>query len=451
MTRPEKITAADSCLGCASCVAACPVSAADPSFAGPKVLGPAVRRRQTGGWPGEPPLTADDLDALGASLCLQCHQCDLACPSGLAVSAMTRESKALAASRPDGVWGRSVRRLLVDQERFGRMVATVRVFRRAARRLSPTLTSAFELKGLRVLGLSPSRSLPEPPARPLRALLRAAGAASAERQRPPILFYAGCHARFHAPAVARAAVSVLQAGGYRVILPAQVCCAAPALGAGREELAARAAEANARLLGRALERAGAGTPIVTPCPSCTLALRESLPALVASAGTGARELAVRVAGNVWDLGEFLAGPARSGLEEVRDRVAGPGRSRETPMDTPAWAYHVPCHLRALGVGRPFPELFAALGLGGGVDPGPAADGCCGMGGLSGLTREGFARSLAVGAPVLGSYGRAAEEAGAARPLVLLSDCPACRWQIADATRLATAHPVEFIARLCRVG
>ena len=65
-----------------------------------------------------------------------------------------------------------------------------------------------------------------------------------------------------------------------------------------------------------------------------------------------------------------------------------------------------------------------------------------MGGLNGLTRDGHAASLAAGAPVLEAYRTLARE----NPTVL-SDCPVCRWQIADATGLPTAHPVQRLAAL----
>jgi glycerol-3-phosphate dehydrogenase subunit C len=421
----------DACLGCAACETACPVTASDGRFAGPKVLGPAFIRRLEGGWPGEPPLSPDEAEALGAHLCLQCHQCDLACPAAVPVSALTGRAKALARSVPNGRYRAFVDGLLVDQERFGRLVAAGAIGRRALHGLSRGLGRGAESLGLGLLGLSPSRSLPLPAAQSFpawfgRNRLSPADAAG----RPPVILFAGCHARFHDPAAGKAAVNLLHASGFRVVLPRQVCCGSPADGSGAEDAAALAASANLRLLTHASGRLGSGVPIITPCPSCTLSLRETLPELTGD------EAARNLSRQVWDLGEFLTGPGHRGLIEALDRTSGPPSGL-------AWAYHTPCHLRALGVGRPFMSLFEEFRLGTRVDAGPAADECCGMGGLSGLTRAGYGRSLASGARALEAYSALARSP---EPPVLLSDCPLCRWQISDLSGLEAAHPAEILAR-----
>ena len=431
------------CLGCSACVTACPVTAADGRFAGPKTLGPAFFRRLAGGWPGQPDLGPEQALSLGADLCLQCHQCDLACPAGLPVSWFVRQAKALAVAGEAGGRGplaRSLERLVTDQERFGSLAARTRRLRRLAYTLSPKLARAAEATVLSVLGLSPARRLPPPPPVTLSRWLASTRRPQDERDRPPVILFAGCHARFYDPGVGRAAVTVLRAAGYRVLLPDQVCCGSPALGRGRLDQAARAAAANLRLLTQASRSSRGPVPVVSPCPSCTLALRRDLPRLTRA--PEARELA----GRVWDLGEFLDGPARASL----DRALRPSG----PEPKGAWAYHMPCHLRALGTGRVFPGLLEHYGLGRPLDPGPAADGCCGMAGLAGLRREGYERSLTVGSPALGAYRRLARPAGATAPdappePTVLSDCPACRWQIAEATGLPTAHPVEWLADALR--
>lgn len=441
----------EACQGCAACVAACPVAASDGGFAGPKVVGPALSRRLEGGWPGEPPLGPDVAAALGAELCLQCHRCDLACPAGVSVSAEVRRAIALAQARPKGRRERFTARLLADQDRVGRLARLAGTPRRLARGASAGVGRAMDRLGLSLLGLSPRRSLPAPPRPGFAAWFEATRRPAAERDRPPVIFFAGCHVRYHDPSAGQAAVALLRACGFRVILPTAICCGAPALALGQEERAAQSAAANSRLLDGAFDRLGGAVPVLSPCPSCTLALRQTLPELVPGGA------APRVAREAWDLGEFLAGPARKALEAA----FGGGAAGEA-LRGRSWIYHTPCHLRALGVGRPFPELLAAFGLGRGLDPGPAADGCCGMGGLAGATRSGYSRSLAAGAPVLEAYrelaaadaGRAAVQAGppdggerASAPLVL-SDCPGCRWQIGEACGLPTAHPAELLATAC---
>lgn len=424
------------CIGCEACVVACPVAAAHGTFGGPKALGPGLDRRRSGGWPGDPGLGPEEATSLGASLCLQCHRCELACPLGLDVSRRTPEAKALARARAGP---REVpARLTLDQERLGRLAGAARTPRRAVRAVAPGLGRRLEQLGLGLIGLDPRRTLPAPAPLDLLRWLARTRCPETERGRPVVVLFAGCHARFLDPSPAVATALVLRAAGFRVVLPRQVCCGSPALSAGEERLAAESARANAALLGHELGRLGEETAVVSPCPSCVLSLRRRLPELV-----GTPE-AARVAAAVWDLGEFLAGPGRAGLlRAVETTTAIP--------HTAAWTYHTPCHLRALGVGRPFAGLLRDLGAGTWVDAGPSADLCCGMGGLYGLTRAGYGRSLETGRPALDAYRElrrgfaTGPEGGRPAEPVALSDCPACRWQIAEAAGLATTHPVELVA------
>lgn len=435
----DRLPLPDSCLGCSSCVLACPVASSDGRFAGPKVLGPAFERLLGGPWPGEPGLGPRDAEELGADLCLQCHQCDLACPAGVRVSSLTRGAKALARRLPKSAHRRLTDDLLADQELFGRIAAVVRWPRSLLHGVSPWLGRAVDGFAGRLVGLHPRRRFPRPPRQSFRAWFEATRRPREERGRQPVILFVGCHGRFHDPAVPRAAVVALRSAGYRVVPAQEVCCGSPALSVGDERRARRSLEANARLLDHLSGRLGGGVPIVSPCPSCSLSLRDLLPELVGDRRARA------VAAAVWDLGEFLAGPARADLERAFDRRRHRGGDGVTPAGADkatviSWTYHTSCHLRALGVGKPFLMLLSSLEAPGRLDAGPAADGCCGMGGLSGLTREGHDLSLAAGARVLEAY-RSLAPAGA----VVLSDCPACRWQIAEATGLKTAHPVELLA------
>jgi glycerol-3-phosphate dehydrogenase subunit C len=425
----------DTCLGCSSCLLACPVAATDGRFAGPKTLGPAFTRRLDGGWPGEPPAGPTEAVALRADLCLQCHACDLACPSGVKVSGLVRRTRNLALAHPTGTFRRSAERLLAEQERLGHLLLVSRGARRLGRRLGRRPTIAIERLGLHILGLSPSRSLPDPPQFALAHWLRITRQPELERTRPTVILFAGCHARFLDPPAAQAAATVLRASGYRVVLPGQTCCGAPASSSGNEAIAIRAARANLTLLSQAFSKFGEHTPVVSPCPSCALTLRQRYPALLPSENS--RQLASRV----WDLGEFLAGPARRALRQALTQTretAGPLSSEPEDTALQACVYHSPCHLRALGVGRPFQALLRDEARAKLLDPGPAADGCCGMGGLTGLSQSGHGRSLDTGALLLRTL-------KALDPALVLSDCPMCRWQIAQVTGQATAHPVEVLA------
>ena len=62
---------ADNCIACTSCIAACPVTKANPEYKGPKLVGPAHSRMHF----SDPSDYEDTL-----MLCSNCKNCDITCP-----------------------------------------------------------------------------------------------------------------------------------------------------------------------------------------------------------------------------------------------------------------------------------------------------------------------------------------------------------------------------------
>ncbi|MCE5285141.1 MAG: 4Fe-4S dicluster domain-containing protein, partial [Pelosinus sp.] len=69
---------ADYCVACTACITACPVTAATRKFRGPKLVGPAQSRMHF--------AETDTEDSL--EFCSNCKNCDISCPSGVAVSTL---------------------------------------------------------------------------------------------------------------------------------------------------------------------------------------------------------------------------------------------------------------------------------------------------------------------------------------------------------------------------
>ncbi len=199
-----------------------------------------------------------------------------------------------------------------------------------------------------------------------------------------VALFATCYVNYNDPAIAKAAVAVLEKAGCDVDCPEQVCCGMPKLDGGDLEGARRLAEKNVATL---LPAVRAGRKIVTPGPSCTLMLRTEYPELVPA--PEARE----VADAVMDLSDFVLQQARG----YRGR------------DLLKWA-------------------------GGDVT---LVDRCCGMDGTWGMKSEFFAESLKVAEG-------AARRVESAEPEVVSSDCPLAGLQLRQKTGRPSYHPIRIL-------
>lgn len=162
-----------------------------------------------------------------------------------------------------------------------------------------------------------------------------------------------------APSVGKAVVALLEGLGLTVEFDEdQTCCGQPAYNAGYRRQAVRMAAHTVRVLERTRG------PIVVPSGSCTDMLVHHVPRLLAE-DPELGPAAERVAARVRELTRFLV--------EDLGVVKPPGRMSARV------AYHPSCHgLRNLGI-RPQMLIEAVEG----VEPCelPAAEECCGFGGL----------------------------------------------------------------------
>ena len=113
-----------------------------------------------------------------------------------------------------------------------------------------------------------------------------------------VVYFHGCSTQYYEPRVGRAAVYVLEANGFEVIVPPQNCCGLPLLSNGEFPAARRYHESNVRNLA---PYARQGIPIVGTSTSCTLTLKEEAPELL-DMHDADTELVARM---TFDLNEFL--------------------------------------------------------------------------------------------------------------------------------------------------
>jgi Fe-S oxidoreductase len=101
----------------------------------------------------------------------------------------------------------------------------------------------------------------------------------------------------------------------------------------------------------------------------------------------------------------------------------------------AVGYHLPCHLKALGVGSPGEQLLRLVP---GLIVRRIEAGCSGMAGTFGLKQENYRSSLRAGWGLISAMRRPAVQVGA-------TECSACKIQMEQGTTKPTIHPIKLLA------
>lgn len=192
--------------------------------------------------------------------------------------------------------------------------------------------------------------------------------------RGDVLLWDDCFCRYNDPNVGHAAVRVLEAADYEVLLPeGRACCGRPAFSTGQLELAASMARHNVRLLAQSPH------PIVFLEPSCySMFVQDYLELGVA----GAKAIAERaVLFEDFMLTAMQSAPKPLPLRELNQRSA----------------VHVHCHAKALTNPAAHAQLARSLP---GNEVSVLPSGCCGMAGAFGMMRETRELSVRVAKPLL---------------------------------------------------
>ena len=220
---------------------------------------------------------------------------------------------------------------------------------------------------------------------------------------------------YNEPQVGIAAVELLEAAGYQVVLADTVCCGRPMISKGLLERARENAGTNVE---RLFPYAQAGVPIIGCEPSCLLTLRDEYPDLLRS------QEATVVAENSFLLDEFLVKLHHEGKLDLS--------FKETPGRV---LFHGHCHQKAL-VGSA--ASMSALRLVPGLQVEEIDSGCCGMAGAFGYEKEHYDISMAIGERRLLPAVRS--EPGARIAITGVS----CRHQVMDGTGRHPEHVAEIL-------
>ena len=279
----------------------------------------------------------------------------------------------------------------------------------------------------RVLGVAPGRSLPPVSRLTLRRWLqtRQTGATSAAAPHGRVHLFVDEFTDTLDVPVGIAAVELLEALGYEVVVPEHVDSGRAQISTGLLREAQRLASRNVELLAECVT---ADAPLIGLEPSAILGFRDEYPDLVPEA---LAEKATTLAGNTLLIDEFLA-------REI-DRGRVPPDAFTT--DAKNILLHGHCHQKALASLEPTRQLLA-LPANYSVEVIPS--GCCGMAGSFGYEREHFAVSMQIGELVLFPAVRAA-----AAETLLAAPGTSCRHQIKDGTGRIPQHPIEILRNALR--
>ncbi len=352
------------------------------------------------------PRTYDVFD-----LCLACKACKTECPSSVDMARIKAEFLA----QYFAVHGTPLR---------ARAFAHIHLLNRLGSRLAPlsnlALRTPFGTLAKRVLGIHPKRSLPAFARVPFDRWFRDQHIPRTDGVRGPVIYFHDTFATYNYPEIGQAAVLLLEAAGYQVlVLERRQCCGRPMISKGLLRDAQRVARENVALLA---PFARAGIPIIGTEPSCILTFRDEYPDLLPPSD----DVSI-VAEQTFLLDEFLA----RAIE--REGLVLPFRSDPGPQIL----FHGHCHQKALvGVKHALTLLRAA-----GCQVEESGAGCCGMAGSFGYEVEHYEISKKIGADRL--FPKVLEQPP--ETIVVVSGV-SCREQIAHFTRRRPLHLGEVLAQ-----
>jgi FAD/FMN-containing dehydrogenase/Fe-S oxidoreductase len=276
------------------------------------------------------------------------------------------------------------------------------------------LTQTPGLRGLAkaVAGMAPERQIPAFAAPTFTEAFRRHRPRNPDG--PPVILWPDTFNNHFHPETAHAAVEVLEAAGWRVMVPRSwLCCGRPLYDYGMLDLAKRWLR---RILTTLQPHIAAGVPVVVLEPSCAAVFRDEQANLFPR-----DEDAKRLRQQAFLLSEFLERQAKD-------------------FELPKWPHkalvHGHCHHRAVMGMAAEEAVLSKLGL----DFEVLDSGCCGMAGSFGFERGArYEVSIKAGERVLPPAVRRAPG-----DTLIIADGYSCREQIAQATERRALHLAEVI-------
>ena len=386
----------EECMKCTVCTAYCPVLQVNPLYPGPKQAGPDGERLR---------LKDPYFFNYALKYCLNCKRCEVACPSGVKVADLIQSARIKYDTHPPK---------LRDQ-----MLASTDFMGKLARPFAPIVNAVTDLGVTKktldmVLDIDHRRTFPKYSGRSFEGWLKRR---SKEQAAFPeqVAYFHGCYVNYNYPQLGKDLVKVLNALGVGVqLLDDEKCCGIAMIANGMAREAAKHAQHNVEVLGKAVSR---GLKVVTTSSTCTLTMRDEYPELLKVDNSAVRDSLLMATRFIYE--KLEQGATLKFRADYHKKVA----------------YHTPCHLEKLGWGVFSERLLRLIP---GVEFTMLASNCCGMSGTYGFKKENYEASQAIGAPLF-------EQIKAVNPDVVACDCETCKWQIEMSTGYPVMNPISILA------
>jgi Fe-S oxidoreductase len=411
----EMAAAARACNGCGACrsttheVRMCPINRINPrEEASPRAKANLVRGLLAGNLPDD--MLLQDACKEVADLCVHCHMCRLECPANVDIPKLMLEAKASYVHNN----GLSFHDWLLT-----RIDSLASVFSRLPSVANAALANPQARWLLeKVAGIAQGRKLPQ---FARRSFLQQSAMRRLHHQPrtsgEKIAYFVDTYANYFDAQLGEALVAVMRHNEVAVyVRNDQLSAGMPMIAAGALDAAREIAAQNVAMLA---ENVRQGFTIVATEPSAVLALTHEYPILLDN-----DEDALVVAQHTQEACYYLWQMHQRGRLKLDFK----------PQRFSA-GYHVPCHLRALGIGAPAENLLRLIP---GVRVNRIERGCSGMAGLWGVKRDNYRASLKVGLELINTMRTGAFQVGT-------SECSTCKLQMEQGSTKPTIHPIKLIA------
>ena len=411
----EMAAAARICNGCGTCrstsleVRMCPIFRMNPrEEASPRAKANMIRGIVDGTLPGD--ILLQDECKQVADLCVHCHMCRLECPANVNIPKLMLEAKAEYV-QTNGLTLHDWLLARVDwmSSLAGRLpgIANWALANPQARWLLEK--AAGIAQGRKLPRLAKRSFLQQAALRRLHHPLRTAN--------EKVVYFVDTYANHFDTQLAEALVTVLRHNGVGVFVPRdQLHAAMPMIAQGALEPARDIAARNVAMLAETIRQ---GYTVVATEPSAVLALTHEYPILLDD-----DEDALVVSQHTREACHYLWLLHQSGRLKLDFR---PQRI--------SVGYHVPCHLRALGVGAPAENLLRLVP---GMRVHRVERGCSGAAGLWGVKRDNYRASLRAGLGLISAVRNGPFQIG-------MTECSTCKMQMEQSSTKPTIHPVKLLA------
>ena len=345
-----------------------------------------------------------------ADLCVHCHMCRLECPANVNIPKLMLEAKAEYV-QTNGLTLHDWLLTRIDwmSSLAGRLpgIANWALANPQARWLLEK--AAGIAQGRKLPRLAKRSFLQQAALRRLHHPLRTAN--------EKVVYFVDTYANHFDTQLAEALVAVLRHNGVGVFVPRdQLHAAMPMIAQGALEPARDIAARNVAMLAETIRQ---GYTVVATEPSAVLALTHEYPILLDD-----DEDALVVSQHTREACHYLWQLHQSGRLKLDFR---PQRI--------SVGYHVPCHLRALGVGAPAENLLRLVP---GMRVNRVERGCSGAAGLWGVKRDNYRASLRAGLGLISAVRNGPFQIG-------MTECSTCKMQMEQSSTKPTIHPIKLLA------